>query len=95
MMMMVLDMGMLSMSFSVDDRVESIFVIGFVFDGSDGTIGLVEGVLSFYFVSVTFFVLLVDVVVVRIVYGIFVFVVRFSLEKMMSILNGIQSFLEW
>lgn len=68
-------------SFPFNDGVETVMLIRFVFHNSDGTVRFVKRIFSNYFVSNTFFLLLVDVMMFRVVYSVLVLVMRYSLHK--------------
>lgn len=68
------------MAFSFHVGVKAVVLVSFVFDNPDGAVRLVEGIVSFYLVTVPFLFLLMDVVVLWIVHFIFEFVVRISEE---------------
>lgn len=68
-------------SFPLYDSVETVVFIGFVFHNSDGTVRFMKGIFSNYFVSNTFLLLFVDVMMFRVVYSVLVFIMRYSLHK--------------
>lgn len=75
------DLWMSCMSWSDDNSVETVMVIGSVFYGTDGTIWFVQGVFTTYNITNTGFDLLFVVSCMRISYSVFVFVVRWSLRN--------------
>lgn len=83
--MVVLDLRMFGVALSLHMGVKSVLVVGLVFHNANGTVRFMKGVLAFHFVSITFFVLLVDVVMMRIVHFVLVLIVR---ERLYTIFSG-------
>lgn len=67
--------------FTFHHSIEAVVLVRFVFHHSDGTVRVVDGVLSLHFVSNTFFLLFVDVVMFGVVNGVFELVMGFGLQR--------------
>lgn len=69
-------------SFTFHHSIKTIFLVCFVFHHPDGTVRVMDSVLSLHFVSNTFFLLFVYVVMFRVVNGILELVMGFGLQQL-------------
>ena len=77
-------LGVSSMSGSLNHRIEPTLLISSVVHSQNGTIGFMERVRPFNYMSVTSFFVLLDITGVFILYAIFELVLSWSLHKIVN-----------